>query len=148
MKLLLRKPQPQHILFFAVLTAALHCSAKSLSTPASVTGTQLLQLTGPVDPKTVHWTPHSKFSSRTIAADFRQLVNGEFVHGYIQAVRDATEGKEWCWGEYKPNPDELEADARQSLARMPDTKLRQNAATLIAEIWRAKFPCADRPRKP
>jgi hypothetical protein len=108
-----------------------------------MTGERLVKLMGTVDPETVRWTPDSPFPSRSIAAEFRALANGEFVHGYIQAVHDASEGKAWCWRQYKPKPHELDADVRNALQRMPDAQLRRNAADLIVEHWHKKFPCTS-----
>jgi len=107
-----------------------------------MTGARLVELLGDVDQAKVHWGPDSPFRSRAIAAEYFGMANREFVHGYIQAVHDATEGKAWCWSEkYKPKPDELEADARLALLRMPDTQLKRNAADLIVEVWRKTWPC-------
>jgi hypothetical protein len=70
------------------------------------------------------------------------MSNGEFVHGYIQAVHDATEGRDWCASNaHGPLPHELEDDARHTLQRMPDAQLKRNAAELIVEVWRKKWPC-------
>lgn len=122
-----------------------------LATPASqaqradvapwMTGERLVKLMGNVDPASVIWTPDSPFRSRAIAAEYHDLVNGEFVHGYIQAVHDASEGKQWCWSQHKPKPHELDADVRHTLQRMTDAQLKRNAADLIVEHWHKKFPC-------
>jgi hypothetical protein len=107
-----------------------------------MTGERLVKLLGNVNPATINWTADSPFRTRAAAAEYQDRINGEFVHGYIQAVHDATEGKAWCWSEkYQPDPDELEADARHALQRMPESRLKRNAAVLIAEVWRNKWPC-------
>jgi hypothetical protein len=112
-----------------------------------MTGERLVKLLGNVDPRTVDWTPDSPFRSRAIAAEYHDMVNGEFVHGYIQAVHDATEGKEWCWSQYKPKPHELVDQARRSLQRMSDAELKRNATDLIVEVWRKTSPCPADPRR-
>lgn len=106
-----------------------------------MTGDRLVKLMGNVDPATVGWTPDSPFRSQAIAAEYRALANGEFVTGYIHAVHDASEGKEWCWANHRPKPDELDADVRHTLRRMSDAQLARNAADLIVEHWRKKYPC-------
>jgi len=121
--------------------------AQPAATMPWMTGESLVKLLGNVDPRTVSWTPDSPFPSRAVAAEFKDMVNGEFVHGYIQAVHDATEGRQWCWSQYKPKPDELEADARHSLQRMSDAQLKRNAADLIVEVWRKTWPCPAKQRR-
>lgn len=135
------------ILIFG-LSLACPCSAQPASTLPWMTGARLVKLLGNVDPGTVQWTPGDRFPSRAVAAEFRDLVNGEFVHGYIQAVHDSSEGKAWCWSaKYHPLPHELEAEAREALQRMPDAQLQQNAADLIVEVWRKRWPCSTEPRR-
>lgn len=106
-----------------------------------MTGARLVKRLGNVDPRTVHWTPESPFPSRAVAAEFQDMVNGEFVQGYVSALRDATEGKEWCWSPYKPKPHVFLDDTTRSLQKMTETQLKRSAADLITEHWRAKFPC-------
>lgn len=126
----------------AVTLAASSSYAQRADELPWVSGERLVKLMGNVDPATVSWTPDSPFRSRAIAAEYRDLVNGEFVNGYIHAVHDASEGKAWCWTQYKPKPDEIDADVRHTLRRMTDAQLKRNAAELIVEHWRKKFPCA------
>lgn len=106
-----------------------------------MTGARLVERLGNSDPRTIHWTPESPLPSRAVAAQFQDMVNGEFVQGYVSALRDATEGKEWCWSQYKPKPHVLIDEATRSLQTMTDEQLKRNAADLIVEHWRAKFPC-------
>lgn len=127
---------------------ALPAKAQHADTLPWMTGAALVKLMGNVDPRTVGWRPDSPFRSQAIAAEFLDRTNGEFVHGYIQAVHDATEGKTWCWSDrYQPHPDELESDARHALQQMPDAQLKRNAADLIAEVWRKRWPCPARQRR-
>jgi hypothetical protein len=127
----------------ALAAAAPAGLAQRADTAPWMSGERLVRLMGNSDPATVSWTSDGPFKSRAVAAQYRDLVNGEFVHGYIQAVHDASEGKDWCWNQYKPKPHELDADIRNALQRMSDTQLKQNAANLIVEHWRKKFPCAS-----
>ncbi|MES2325168.1 MAG: Rap1a/Tai family immunity protein [Pseudomonadota bacterium] len=114
-----------------------------------MTGQHLVKFLGNVDSRNVHWSPDSPFRSKIIDAEYLDLINREFVSGYIQAVHDSSEGKSWCWQEYKPKPDELAADARHVQQRMTDDQLKKNAADLIVEVWSKKFPCpaATQPRE-
>lgn len=107
-----------------------------------MTGASLVKKLGSVDPRTIHWTRDSPFPSAAVAAGFQDMVNGEFVQGYVSALRDATEGKEWCWSPYRPKPHILLDDATRALQKMSDAQLKRSAADLIVEHWRAKFPCS------
>jgi hypothetical protein len=124
------------------------CAAQSAATTPWMTGERLVKLLGNVDPATVTWSPDSPFRTRAIAAEYLDMSNGQVVRGFIQGVHDATEGKDWCWSKrYSPAPDELEADARRALQRMPVDQLKRNAADLIVEVWREKWPCGAEQRK-
>ncbi|MGH8854054.1 MAG: Rap1a/Tai family immunity protein, partial [Telluria sp.] len=124
------------------LVAISPCHAQPAATIPWMTGERLVKLLGNVDPATVHWAPDSPFRTRAIAAEYVDMSNSEFVRGYIGAVHDATEGSNWCANKKsKPLPHELEADARHALQRMPGPQLKRNAADLIVELWRSKWPC-------
>jgi hypothetical protein len=136
----------------ALLLIGLFAGAPCLAQPAAtmpwMTGERLVKLLGNVDPATVNWTSDSPFRTRAIAAEYMDMSNGEFVHGFIQGVHDATEGKEWCWStKYKPMAHELESDARHALQRMPAAQLKRNAADLIVEVWRKTWPCPAEQRR-
>jgi hypothetical protein len=135
-------------LLLLACAAVLPAAAQHADLAPWMTGERLVKMLGNVDSATIAWTPDSPFRSRAIAAEFLDRTNGEFVHGYIHAVHDATEGKVWCWSDrHQPHPDELEADARDALQHMPDAQLKRNAAALIAEVWRAKWPCPAAKRR-
>jgi hypothetical protein len=121
---------------------ALPASAQHASVTPWMTGARLVKLLGNVDPASVNWTPAHPIRSRALAADYIDMLNRESFHAYVLAVHDATEGRCWCWSDkYRPKPHELEADAREALQRMPDEQLKRNAADLIVEVWRARWPC-------
>lgn len=113
---------------------------------AWMSGARLVKKLGNVDPQTVHWSRESPFPSPAVAAEFQDFVNAEFVQGYIAALRDATEGKQWCWSPYRPKPHVLQEDVIRHLQTLTDAQLKRNAAELIVAHWRATFPCAV-PRK-
>lgn len=130
------------------MAIAIPCHAQPVSPLPWITGERLVKLLGNVDPATVKWTPDSPFRSKAIAAEYLDMSNGEFVRGYIQAVHDATDGRKWCSSQRdRPMPHELEADVRCALQRMSDTQLRRNAADLIVDIWRKRWPCAPSQRR-
>lgn len=138
----------KRMLLAALFVVAAPMAAQPSSTTPLMTGERLVRLLSNVDPATVTWEPDGPFRSRTIAAEFQGLANGQFVHGYIQAVHDATEGKQWCPTKgIRPAPHELEDDARRALQQMPDAQLKRNAADLIVEVWRAKWPCPNSQRR-
>ena len=118
-----------------------HASAQSATHLPWMTGARLVKLTGNVDARTVDWSPQSPFPSRAIAAEYLDMVNGEFVHGYIQAVHDSTEGREWCWMHSKPKQHILIENALRHLQQLPSTELQRNASALIVEHSREQFPC-------
>jgi hypothetical protein len=127
----------KRLLLVALVAAAMPASAASW-----LTGEQLVKLLANADPASVAWTDDSPFRTRAIAAQYLDMSNGEFVRGYIQAVHDATEGRDWCAGkQVKPLPHELADDARRALQRMPAAQLKLNAAELITHAWRQKWPC-------
>ena len=116
---------------------------------AQMTGEALVKLMGNVDPALVSWSPASPFRTRAIAAEYIDMSNGEFVRGFIQAMHDATRGKEWCPGaQIRPLPHEMEADARHALQRLPAAELKRGAADLIVAVWRKAWPCPGQRRQP
>ncbi|UVW27774.1 Rap1a/Tai family immunity protein [Massilia sp. H6] len=130
------------------LVLATPALAQSSTVAPWMSGTRLVKLFGNVDPATISWSSDGPFRTRAIAAEYLDMLNGEFARGYIQAVHDATEGKEWCWStKHKPLPHELEADARHALQRMSDAQLKLNAADLIIQAWRTKWPCPSSQRR-
>jgi hypothetical protein len=126
------------------IALAAPCSAQPAAPALQLTGEALVKLMGNVDPATVTWSSASPFRTSAIAAEYIDMSNGEFVRGFIQGVRDTTEGKAWCpRANVRPLPHEMDADARHALQRMPAAQLKRGAAELIAEVWHASWPCAD-----
>jgi len=130
------------ILLLLCLTLAAPASkAQRASEVPWMTGARLVKLLGNVDTRDVNWTPESPVRSPGELAKYFDRLNGEFVIGYIYAVHDASEGKAWCWSQYKPKPHELIEDAKYALQRSTDEQLKRNAADVIVEHWRKRFPC-------
>ena len=140
-------PKLEHVCKLALAVMLLsvlpprHASAQPAAQLPWMTATHLVKLMGNVDARTVEWSPQSPFLSRAIAAEYQDMVNGEFVHGYIQAVHDSTEGREWCWIHSKPKQHILIENTRRHLQQLSSTELQRNASALIVEHWRKQFPC-------
>lgn len=136
----------------AIVLALILVSPASQAQRAAVapwmTGEQLVKLLGEVDPFNVTWSTGSRFTKAELA-ELRTLDNRQHFQAYVEAVHDASEGREWCYSEkYRPAPLELVMDARHGLQRMTDDQLKRNAADLIIEIWHQRWPCrADRRKK-
>lgn len=74
-----------------------------------------------------------------------EYVNAERARAYIEGVHDLSEGKSWCYSQrYEPGPDALLDDIYVGLHKLPPQLLKGNAADLIVDIWRKKWPCPDR----
>lgn len=129
-------------LVLLVLTVVFAGAAQARTVPPAMTGEALVKLMGNVDPADVSWSENSPFRTRAIAAEYIDIANRQFVHGYIQAVHDAAEGKGWCWDtRYRPKLHEMESDAWHGLQRMSTAQLKRNAADLIVEVWKTMWPC-------
>lgn len=75
-------------------------------------------------------------------------MDSERARLYIDGVHDLSEGKSWCYSaRYRPGREALQSDVAYWLRQMPPTQLKRNASELIVEIWRKRWPCADRGRE-
>lgn len=132
----------KRLLTIVFMANAVPAAAEPAGAQPWMSGERLVKLLGTTDPATVAMAPNSPFQTRAVAAEYLDLSNGQFVHGYIQAVHDATEGRQWCPGkDFKPLPHELEQDTRRALQGMSGIQLKRNAADLIVEIWQKIWPC-------
>lgn len=126
-----------------LLAVTLAISAAHAVAPAPrMTGERLLKRLESVDSSSVPWGADSKFSREELAY-LHTVTNIEFARGYVEALYDATEGKEWCYdGKHKiPKPDTFWDESRWGLYRLSPERLKRNAADLLVEIWREKWPC-------
>jgi hypothetical protein len=122
-------------LFLLGLAITLPCVAQPVSTAPWMTGQQLVEL----------YNRPSGAQSRTEATAREQLRQYQ-AEAYLNGVHDATEGKDWCYStKYNPHQDELWSDALWGLRALPPDQLKRNAAELIVNIWRKKWPCARHP---
>jgi hypothetical protein len=74
-----------------------------------------------------------------------QYLNQQIAKLYIHGVHDATEGKAWCYSaKYRPKPDVIEDAALDALRALTPEQRKRNAADLIEEAWRRRWPCPER----
>ena len=113
-----------------------------------MTGERLLKKLEPIDAAAISPDPAGKFTQGELAS-LHSMRNVEFVQGYLAALYDETEGKAWCYDAKSktPKPDTFWDESRWGLHRLTPVQLKQNAARLLVEVWRQKWPCpANRSR--
>ena len=67
----------------------------------------------------------------------------EAARGYIDGIKDATQGTGWCYaGRIKPH--ELNFELVETIRGLPASARKGNAAPLVVNALRAKFPCPAR----
>jgi hypothetical protein len=117
------------------LALVIPCSAQPVAVAPWMSGARLVAM--------VTFPPSAKGN---LDLTPEQYLNAERARLYIEGVHDATEGKAWCYSErYRPGPDALRDDAEAGLRALPPAQLKGNAADLIVEIWRKKWPCERTP---
>lgn len=129
-----------------VLLLALGFAASTVDAGAltpRMSGERLLKQLEPVEAGAIAEAA-GKFSKDELAS-LRTMRNVEFVQGYLAAVFDQTEGTAWCYDPKSktPKPDTLWDESRWALHRFSATQLKRNAAELLTEIWREKWPCSS-----
>jgi hypothetical protein len=103
-------------------------SAQPVSQAPWMTGEQLLRLIS--------------YASIQGARSPEQDMDSERARLYIDGVHDATEGKTWCYStRYQPGREALQSDVAAGLRQLRPDQLQRDAANLIIEIWRKKWPC-------
>lgn len=65
--------------------------------------------------------------------------NREMARGYMDAIKDATEGKEWCFVGVKP--DEMNEDISLAIRKLPPAEQQDNAAKLVVATLHRLYPC-------
>lgn len=133
------------LLLLMVAAVAYGATIAAETSPRSIhwmSGERLLALLQPVGPAAVPWVPGSKLTREELAAH-HTVANTEYVRGYVAALHDASEGKSWCYNStYKsPKPDTFWDESRWGVAKLTPAQLKRNAADLLDEIWRQKWPC-------
>uniref|UniRef100_UPI00403F8CD0 Rap1a/Tai family immunity protein n=1 Tax=Massilia sp. METH4 TaxID=3123041 RepID=UPI00403F8CD0 len=69
------------------------------------------------------------------------------AYSYLDAVRDSTEGRDWCDVHQLKTPDlayELAAD----IAKLPAPERKKNASILLIELLHRWFPCPAKGGRP
>jgi hypothetical protein len=128
------------LLLLALVTAGPVCQADA---PAPrMTGERLLKKLEPVEAASISPDPAGKFTREELAS-VHTMRNVEFVQGYLAALYDETEGKTWCYDAKSktPKPDTFWDESRWGLHRFTPAQLKRNAADLLVEVWREKWPC-------
>ena len=115
------------------LAITLPCAAQPVAVAPWMTGGRLVEM--------IAFPPSAKGNFDLTR---EQFLAAEQARLYIEGVHDATEGKSWCYSErHRPGPDALRDQAEVGLRALPREQLKRNAADLIVEIWRSKWPCAN-----
>ncbi len=128
------RPAIRALLWLCVAGAAMFNSASAMSAtkpnPGAVTGEQLLRdLVGP---------PGESDDPFLRGAD---LIKHETARGYINGVRDAGEGTQWCFtGVFWK---ELNEDIVSALKKLTPAQRKGPAAPLVIKVLHERFPCAS-----
>lgn len=72
--------------------------------------------------------------------DAKALVDRELALGYGAGVADATQGNTWC-DTSRVKTIEIDSELAHEIRKLSPTRLRQDAASLIIEILKIRFPC-------
>lgn len=67
------------------------------------------------------------------------VVDHELARGFMDGIKDATEGSVWCYVSGKPH--ELNDDIAAALSKLPPEVLKGRAAPLVIAALRERFPC-------
>ena len=74
------------------------------------------------------------------------ILNQQMARGYMNGIKDATEGTVWCYVTGKPH--ELNDDIAAALMKLSADELRRRAAPLVAIALQRRFPCSAGRRSP
>lgn len=66
-------------------------------------------------------------------------VNREMARGYMDGIKDSTEGVAWCFVSGKPH--ELNEDIAAAISRLEPVERSGNAGPLVIAALRKLFPC-------
>jgi hypothetical protein len=123
---------------------ALPCSAQPASVAPWMTGAWLVELYNGGDSADIkdgygHFTREER-------VELRGRMARERAEAYVTGVHDATEGRLWCYNAvFRPKPSTLQEEIFWSLRALTPDQLKRNAADLIVEQWRRKWPCGGKP---
>lgn len=83
---------------------------------------------------------HLRHSDPTTPLDYRKR---DMAYSYVEGVKDATVGKTWCDRHTVKTPDRA-YDLADAIAAMGAKARTGNAAILIAQYLKRRFPCRQR----
>jgi hypothetical protein len=69
------------------------------------------------------------------------IVDRQLARGFMDGIKDATEGTAWCYVSGKPH--ELNDDIAAALSKLPPETLKGRAAPLVVAALRERFPCRN-----
>lgn len=72
--------------------------------------------------------------------NIKMLVEREMALGYVAGVADATQGKAWC-DKSRVKTIEMDSQLADEIRKLPSETLKQDAASLIIELLKKRFPC-------
>lgn len=75
-----------------------------------------------------------------------EIVDREMARGYLDGVKDATEGRDWCYVSGKPHT--LNDEIADSLAKLGPDELKARAALLVVNALHHLYPCPTNGGKP
>lgn len=97
-------------------------------------------------PALVQAAPHQKYFATMTGERLARYylgdvgyANREMARGYMDAIKDATEGKEWCFVGVKP--DEMNEDISLAIRKLPPAEQQDNAAKLVVATLHRLYPC-------
>lgn len=73
------------------------------------------------------------------------IVNHEMARGFMDGIKDATEGTAWCYVSGMPH--ELNDDIAAALAKLTPEERKGRAAPLVVNALRQRYPCATTTRR-
>lgn len=81
-------------------------------------------------------------SLKNQALSGRHFIEHQLAQGYLDGIHDATEGTVWCYaGNAKPHT--LDYSLVWSLKELSPDALQANAALLVLDFLRKKYPCPN-----
>lgn len=69
------------------------------------------------------------------------LLNQQFAKGYLAGVADSAQGRDWC-DTSRVKTTELDSNVIAELKKLPVEVLKKDAAQLVIDVLRKRFPCS------
>jgi hypothetical protein len=130
-------------LILLALAIAAPCGAQPVTVASWMTGAALVELYNGGSLSDI--TEGYGHFTREDRIDYRRRLAKERAEAYVDGVHDATEGRMWCYNAMaRPKPTTLHEEILWGLRALPASQLKGNAADLVVEIWRKKWPCGGK----